>query len=392
VNNKFCYIHIPFCELKCKYCRFASIWISQKLKIDFYIKNLIYEIKKSSFQKGILNSIYFWGWTPSILEKNHLESIIFELKNKYVFHENIEITLESTPNNVTKENLKIWNDIWINRLSIWIQTLNEKSLKEINRGNKWDINLCFENLKKFPHLTSPKGRGIEQNISLDFIIWLPYVKKWEILENIKYIFKNYDFIKHISVYMLEEYYNPDKIIETKYDNIIYPNDWNKLWISDEDYLNEYSNIKIFLISKWFNNYEISNFWLKGFECKHNKAYWNHWEIYAFWLWAWWLVKKNWDYYRYLNSDNFKDYYEWKKIFENKLTKNDLFLEKVMFGLRTKWLEKDIYEKLDQDKINYFIENNYMQKNPPFKKGGIGENLVLTDSWILVMDYILSEIV
>ncbi len=371
MDNIFSYIHIPFCELKCKYCRFASVWITQKLKIDFYVKNLISEIKKSPFKKEILSSSYFWWWTPSVLNKKQLFDIIYELKNKFWFKKNIEISLESTPNNINKQNLENWEKLWINRLSIWIQTLNQKSLDEINRGDKWDIELCFKNLEKYSNI---------ENISLDFIIWLPYVKNWEILENIKYILNKYNFVKHISVYMLEEYYSKDKIIETKYDNITYPNNWNKLWIKEEEYLEEYIEIKKYLMGIGFNNYEISNFWLKDYECKHNISYWNHNKILAFWMWAWGLV--NWK--RYLNADNFKDYYAWKKIFEDKLTKNDIFLEKLMFGLRTSGISEDIYSKLDSERINYFIENNYLIKK--------SEKIILADKWILVMDYILKEVI
>lgn len=375
MSKTYCYVHIPFCELKCKYCRFASVWISQELKINFYIKNLISEIKKSPFKKEILNSVYFWGWTPSILNKTHIEEVLQSLQSKFLFADNIEITLESTPNNVTEKNLKNWYDLWINRLSIWIQTLNENSLKEINRWNKGDIGMALENILKYSSI---------KNISLDFIVWLPYVKEWEILENIKYTLLKYNFIKHISVYMLEEYYSADKIIETKYDNLTYPKYWNKLWIEDEDYLDEYSKIKNYLIQKWFNNYEISNFWKKWFKCEHNKSYWTHKQVYAFWLWAWWLVEKLGKKYRYLNSDDFKQYYLWKKIFEDRLSDSDIFLEKVMFGLRTSWLEKSVYERLDQSKIKYFIENWYLIKK--------SDKIILSDSGIIVIDYILGEII
>lgn len=374
MNKTFSYIHIPFCELKCNYCRFASLWVSQKLKIDFYVKNLVSEIKKSPFDKEILNSIYFGWWTPSVLTKENLEEILNTLKNKFWFSEKIEITIESTPNNITKKNLELWKSLWINRLSIWIQTLNHDALKEINRWNKWEIELCLENIKS----------EWFENVSLDFIIWLPKVKSWEILENIKFLLNKYDFIKHISTYMLEEYYNPDKIIETKYDNITYPDSWNKMWIKEDEYLNEYSQIKKYLIWEGFNNYEVSNFWKPWFECNHNKAYWNHKQIYAFWLWAWWLIKNNKSITRYLNSDNFSKYYLWEKIFENNLSKNDLFLEKLMFEIRTSGLTESIYSKLNQNKLNYFLENNYMKKE--------SDKIVLTDSWILVMDYILGEIV
>jgi len=365
------YIHIPFCDLKCKYCRFASVWNIQNLHIKKYVSFLCDEIKKTPFNKMILNTIYFWWWTPSVLSEDNLKLIFDVLKEKFIFSKNIEIALESTPNNITKQNLEIWKNLWINRLSIWIQTLNEKSLDEINRGNKWDIELCFENLKKYSKI---------KNISFDFIIWLPYVNKWEILENIKYILKRNDFIKHISVYMLEEYYNPDKIIETKFDNITYPKNWDKLGLKDEDYLWEYIWIKNYLIESWFNNYEISNFWKSWFECKHNIWYWNHSDVSAFWMWAGGFFNNT----RYLMADNFKDYYAWKKIFEDELSQNDIFLEKLMFWLRTSWIKKNIYEKLDQEKINYFIKNWYLKKE--------SNKIILLDSGILVMDYILKEII
>jgi len=81
--------------------------------------------------------------------------------------------------------------------------------------------------------------------------------------------------------------------------------------------------------------------------------------------------------------------KWKepKNFEI-LDKNDIFIEKVMFWLRTKWLSSDIYEKLNIEKIDYFIgewllEKRYNKSDSPF--------LVITDNWVLLMDYILKEI-
>jgi len=253
---------------------------------------------------------------------------------------------------------------------------------------------------------SPYGHSLwkrEMNISIDFIIWLPYVKPWEILENIKFILEKYTFIKHISVYMLEDYYSADKIIETKYDNITYPDDWWEQGIREEEYLQEYSNIKNYLIENWFNNYEISNYWKPWYECIHNIWYWKHKEILAFGLWAFWYINNT----RYANSDKFSNYYLWKKLFENKLDKNDIFLEKIMFQLRASWIEEKIYKKLDNNKINYFIENWYLEfslstrgfsplnnvKNKyDSETSSEWQILKLTDKWVLVMDYILKEII
>jgi len=352
----FAYIHIPFCENKCKYCRFASTWISQKDKIEKYLSKLLFDINNYDKKINRLESIYFWWWTPSILSLNQLEKIIITLKNKFWFDKNIEITLETTPNNITESNLIWWKKLWFNRLSIWVQTLNNQSLLEIWRGNKGDIIDSLELIKRI----------LFNNISLDFIIGLPYVKKWEIKNDIEFILDNYNFIKHISVYMLEEYYYPWK--------------WKKISINEEDYLWEYIQIKNLLKSRWFNKYEVSNFAKTLYECKHNKAYWNHSEVLAFWLWAHWFI----DWIRYSYPDNFKDYYDWKIIIEDKLQEDDIFLEKIMFLFRTNWLSSDLYLQLNQEKLYYFIDNSYLK---------IENNILkLEDKWVLVLDYILSELI
>lgn len=382
-KNMQIYIHIPFCEQKCNYCRFASIWKIQNLHIAQYVNFLCEEIALSPSpsplgERGVsIKTIYFGWWTPWVLELEQFEKILNTIKNKHTLEKNCEINLETTPDKITEKNLIWWYKLWINRISMWIQTLNEKSLKEIWRWNKWDINNALENFKKYNSI---------KNISVDFIIWLPYVKKGEILENIKNTLNNYTFIKHISVYMLEDYYSADKIIETKYDNITYPDDWWKQGIKEEEYLSEYSSIKNYLIEEGFNNYEISNYWKPWFECKHNIWYWNHSEILAFWLWAYWFINNT----RYANSDSFKNYYASEKLFENKLNSEDIFLEKVMFQLRTSWIEENIYSKLDYEKINYFIENNYLKYS--LSTEGFSPLLKLTDKWVLVMDYILQEII
>ena len=389
------YNHIPFCEQKCGYCRFASVWKIQNLHIAKYVDFLCKEIKKIwtsdtnknspiiPFLKGDedknkqISTIYFGWGTPGVLSLKQLEKIFIALKSKFIFSDNIEISLESTPDKITKQNLIGWERLWINRLSMWVQTLNQKSLEAIWRGNKWDIEKALKALTPSP--SSLREREIK-NISIDFIIWLPYVVKWEIKKDIEYILKKYDFIKHISVYMLEDYYNPDKIIETQYDNITYPDDWWKMWIAEEDYLEEYSEVKTYLKSEWFTRYEISNYAKPWFECKHNKWYWNHSEVIWFGLWAYWFVDKT----RYANSEKFSEYYQWKKILETKLNSEDIFLETVMFQLRTSWVEQDICKKLNKERLEFFLREWYLEKK--------SDKIMLLDKWVLVMDYILKEIV
>ncbi len=369
----FSYIHIPFCESKCKYCRFASLGSVNKLLVKTYLVHLIKDIqnfKRPDWNSsGLLNSIYFWWWTPSILNESELKTLTDTLQNKFWFEKEIEITLETTPKNITNENIISWENLWINRLSIWLQTLNDISLENIGREKK-DIILRWLELLKNSKI---------QNISVDFIIGLPYVKKWEILENIKFIVSSYTFITHISVYMLEDYYVWDRDWN-HFDQIIYPKDRENLWLKEEEYQDEYLEIKRYLDSIWFERYELSNFSKSWYECKHNQSYWNHSEIVWFWLGSHSFINNM----RYAYKDDFVWYYSWKFEYQEVLKDNDIFLEMVLFWLRTSGLQKNIYQKLDQKKINDFLSNWYMQLH--------NGKLIVSDLWMSLMDKIMVEII
>jgi len=370
MKNVNCYIHIPFCTSKCKYCRFASFSWIKKLQIQTYVDFLCEEILSNNEKDLVLDTIYFWWWTPWTLSIFQFKKIFETLKNKYIFNENIEISIETTPENVTIENLVWCKNLWINRISMWVQTLNEKTLCEIWRAWKWDIMNALDVVKKVWF----------NNFSIDFIIWLPYVKKWETVKNIWFLLDNYDFITHISIYMLEEYYDVPDDLDSKFENIVYPNNWANLWLKEEYYLTEYTEIKSYLNSRGFSRYEISNYSKPWFECKHNFWYWTHKESLAFWLGAFWFL----DNIRFSNSENFIDYYNKKNILSEKLKEDDLFLENLMFSLRTSWIDNFLVEKLDKKEINYFLENNLLEK--------IDDKIILTDSGVLIMDYILGKIV
>ncbi len=371
------YIHIPFCEQKCDYCRFASVWNTQEFLIEKYVRYLCKEITDSTYNKNQkIATIYFGWWTPGVLSLKQLERIFMTLWQKYIFLNDIEISLESTPDKVTVENIQWWSKLWVTRLSMWVQTLNNKSLQVIWRGNKWDIDIALKNIDT----VFSNNSSVNLGISLDFIIWLPHVKKWETKKDIQHILKKYNFVKHVSTYLLEDYYNEDKVIETSFDKKTYPDNWDSLWVDEEEYLNEYSEVKKYLETTWFDWYEISNYAKTWYECKHNQWYWNHNEILAFWLWAYGFI----DWVRYANSEKFWEYYKWIKIHETTLSEEDIFLETVMFQLRTSWLVEEVYYKLNRKKLDYYISEKFLEKK--------SNKIILLDKWVLVMDYILSEIV
>ena len=132
------YIHIPFCLSKCKYCSFVSFD-----KLD-YKKGYLYSLLKEIdyYYKGeILDTIYFGGGTPSLMEIGSLKKIL----NKLNYSDLTEITIEVNPDSVTNEYLKKLRDIGFNRISIGAQTFNDKLLKQIGRIH--DSKQIFETVK-----------------------------------------------------------------------------------------------------------------------------------------------------------------------------------------------------------------------------------------------------
>jgi len=159
------YIHIPFCEAKCKYCRFASVGNTSAFLVEKYLAHLEQEIRQYHCPEysGFLTSIYFGGGTPSILSPQQLEKILSVVRDTFP-HTNIpEITLETTPQNVTAEKLQAWQQLGINRISMGIQTLNPSALKKIGRSEKKQIFSALDTLQNGPI----------DNISVDFILGLP---------------------------------------------------------------------------------------------------------------------------------------------------------------------------------------------------------------------------
>lgn len=312
--------------------------------------------KKTDLEKPFLESIYFWWGTPSTLHIPQIKKIIDTLKEVYIFSDTIEITFETTPQNISSENLQDWSLLGINRISTWIQSLNEKALKEVWRITKEEIFEKLDILKVSPI----------KNIALDFIIGLPYTSPWELGKNIDYILQIYPFIKHISVYMLEEY--------------IYPKNWEEYAFPKEAFQDEYKNIKNILEKYWFQRYELSNFALPWFECKHNKAYWNHSEMAAFWLGSYGFE----DGIRYAYGENFKDYYSWKGYSEDILDEEAVRIEKIMFWLRTNGIQEWLIGDDKKEQINSYIQQKYLAKD--------GDMIYILEKWVPVMDTILSDII
>jgi len=169
------YIHIPFCEHKCIYCDFYSITTRESVQayLDCLIKEIDFYSKKYADGRKII-SIFLGGGTPSLMEPEYIRKIIEHVKNKFDVLENAEITLETNPGTVSKEKLKDFKYIGVNRISIGIQSFSDDELKFLTRIHNSEaaiktvydaaevgfVNINLDLIFNLPKQTKQNGRTI----------------------------------------------------------------------------------------------------------------------------------------------------------------------------------------------------------------------------------------
>ena len=268
------YIHIPFCIRKCHYCSFVSgININRK---NEYLSALISEIK-SKYKNEKLDTIYFGGGTPSLLEPDEIENILSCFK----YDESTEITIEVNPETITTEKLLEIKKIGFNRISLGVQTFDNNLLSAIGRNHNEE--------KIYQAIQSIKDSGFN-NISIDLIYGLPNQTLDGFKKDIKKAIELN--IQHISSYGL-------KIEEDSFLGKNMPSDLP----DDEMQAQMFIELCKILKNHNFEHYEISNFAKKGYKSNHNCAYWKNKNYYGFGLNASGYEGN----IRYKNTENFEKY-------------------------------------------------------------------------------------
>ena len=255
------YIHWPYCESKCPYCDFNS-HVNEPFNSEQWIKsytNQLLEMKSQLLEHNVkfsnLNAIFFGGGTPSLMPLEIIDNILRTASNLFGFEENIEISLEANPNSYEKDKFYNLEKLGINRISIGVQSLNDENLKFLGRShNSLDAQLALR------HAISTFN-----NVSVDLIYAFYDQKLLNWTNELDLFLKNND-LQHISLYQLT--------IEkgTKFFT-----DFKKglLNVIDSDHAADfYEKSNEILSDHDFLKYEVSNYAKKGFDCKHNKNYWN----------------------------------------------------------------------------------------------------------------------
>lgn len=247
------YIHIPFCKQACHYCDFH--FSTSMKKKDEMILALANEIKmrKNEFENKIVETIYFGGGTPSILQIADLRFLIETVYDNYSIIENPEITLEANPDDLTEDRIIELSKTKINRLSIGIQSFFEDDLKLMNRAhNAEEAKISLEIATQY-----------FDNISLDLIYGIPGMSNEIWKKNIE-IALSFG-IPHISSYALTV--EP----KTALQKLIQTGAIEKL--NDEVAQEHFSILVDLLETNDFIHYELSNFGKANYFSKNNSSYW-----------------------------------------------------------------------------------------------------------------------
>lgn len=356
------YIHIPFCNKKCSYCDFY-ILTNMKNQYEKYTQYLIKEISLYN-KNNIYDTIYFGGGTPSVLSVDQIERIL----NCFKFNDKSEITLEVNPTNVDEEKLRKLKKIGINRLSIGMQSFNDRILSLMNREHNSKDNIEIFKLARKVGFT---------NISIDLIFAIPSQSLQDLdrdLEMIKILSPD-----HISIYSLiwEEKSRFSKLLREQ-----------KIEKLDEDMeANMYEHVINTLKSFGYEHYEISSFCKDRKYGRHNMKYWDNKEFIGVGISASSFLENK----RYEKTRKLVEYY--RQIDNNvipinvntieNVEKKDLKELEYILGLRKLSVGAKYFIQ-DKDKIDTLIKRGLLLKKE--------DRIFLTQKGIMLADSVILELI
>ncbi|HFH8736112.1 TPA: radical SAM family heme chaperone HemW [Streptococcus agalactiae] len=330
------YVHIPFCTQICYYCDFSKVFIKNQ-PVDAYLQALIREFR--SYDITELRTLYIGGGTPTSISAVQLDYLLTELSRDLNLNTLEEFTIEANPGDLTVDKIEVLQKSAVNRVSLGVQTFNDKHLKRIGRSHN--------EVQIYSTIDALKTAGF-QNISIDLIYALPGQTMDDVRSNVaKALSLN---IPHLSLYSL--------ILEH---HTVFMNKMRrgKLHLPTEDLEAEMFE---YIISEMerngFEHYEISNFTKPGFESRHNLMYWDNVEYYGVGAGASGYL----DGIRYRNRGPIQHYLKGvsegnARLSEEVLSKNEMMEEELFLGLRKK---KGVSIGKFEQKFGTSFEKRYCQ--------------------------------
>lgn len=355
------YIHIPFCNHICNYCDFCKRYYYEDLA-NKYLDSLEKEIL-NNYQNEVLDTIYIGGGTPSSLSLNNLSKLM-KIVSIFKLSDNYEFTFEVNPENIDLDKIKLLKQYGVNRISMGVESTNDKYLKYLGRHH--NFNLVKEKIKLLKQYFN--------NINVDLI----YALKNETIDELKIDLENLVSldVNHISTYSLM--INNNTIFGILKEKNI------------EDYLDKemYDTIINYLTSNGYKHYEISNFSKDNSYSKHNLTYWHNNEYYGFGLGASGYVNN----IRYDNTRSMYKYLNGKcRLEEEKLELKDKISYELILGFRLiNGINKnDFYNKYNCNLIDMYNIKDLIKSGLLID---LGDNIKISYDKIYVENSILINFV
>ncbi|HEL1200823.1 TPA: oxygen-independent coproporphyrinogen III oxidase [Streptococcus equi subsp. zooepidemicus] len=328
------YVHIPFCTQICYYCDFSKVFIKNQ-PVDAYLEALIKEFE--SYQISSLKTLYIGGGTPTAITAKQLDYLLSHLQQHLQLDQLEEFTIEANPGDLTEDKIAVLGQSAVNRISLGVQTFNDKQLKQIGRSHT--------EAQIYTTIASLKEAGF-QNMSIDLIYALPGQTIQQVKENVAKAL-SLD-IPHLSLYSL--------ILEH---HTVFMNKMRrgKLQLPTEDLEAEmFEYIISEMEANGFEHYEISNFTKPGFESRHNLMYWNNDEYFGCGAGASGYLNG----IRYRNRVPIQHYLKAvaegnARLSEEPLTKEEMMEEELFLGLRKK---SGVSVSRFQEKFGLSFESRY----------------------------------
>lgn len=345
------YVHIPFCLQKCLYCDFASFPHQEEAVMEQYTEHLCQEILNYAGTLSIAPqaTIYFGGGTPSVLPLKCILKIVQALKDKGLWQQPAEATIEANPGTLNAEKLAVLRAAGFDRISMGVQSLQDKELKAMGRIHNAQQALAA--------LAEAKQAGFTR-VSGDLIYGYPGQTQNSVQASVEGLVGA--GLTHISVYGLTvESGTPlVKLVEAK-----------KMVLPDEDTtVDMYEAVTAYLPQHGLQRYEISNYAVQGQESLHNLVYWHYLPYLGFGLGATGFDGLN----RYTNSSSLQAYLQGAVASKEVLTAATRLSECIFMGLRLSEgiAKEEIAERFHinfQEKYGHIIEE-CMEQNLMWQRG------------------------
>ncbi|RZM75236.1 radical SAM family heme chaperone HemW [Leptolyngbya iicbica] len=337
------YVHIPFCRRRCFYCDFPIAVAGDRARgetsprIQSYVDTLCQEIQVTPALGAPLKTVFFGGGTPSLLAVAQVEQILQALSDRFGIKPNAEISMEMDPGTFDRVALTALRQLGVNRVSLGVQSFTDTQLEACGRTHRLaDVQQAIAAL----HAAAIPGW------SLDLISGLPHqtVETWKIALETAIAYNP----QHLSIYDLTV--EPNTVFHRRYTAGADP------LPTDDQTAEMYRLAQSLLTAAGYDHYEVSNYAKPGYQCQHNRVYWENRPFYGFGMGAASYTQGQ----RFQRPRTTHDYADWLQTYAaaggqldlESVTTGDRWLDRLMMGLRlAEGISlKDLVEEFGEERV------------------------------------------